>query len=256
MLPLAAAAGHHSAFCKQMMLDCCCRLEDKPGVDTAVFVQQPQSPLGLPADFEPNAIGQKVLTDHSPTTDAETGFSVTIEKSPLDMGLGLSMDVSDGVKVHIIDVSTDDGAAARYNRKASEEHRIRPGYYVVGVNSSSGDAKKLLGDMQNADAVTLDIRKPVLWSVTIEKKDGETLGLDLHYELNSKSLVIDNVSEGAVARCNSGQTNPTMEIRRLDRIVAVNGFEGTSLELMDWLATPTVTLGMSRPARRGLSPAA
>lgn len=181
-------------------------------------------------------------------------FFARIERSSPKEPLGMHLDLADGAPVHVCDLLNGLGPVRKYNARALEEARIRPGDYLVGVDGARGSPPTLLALLRESRSPTLEVARPVRWSARISRQQVETMGLELNYATEGRSLVIDKVLDGAVGAWSA--SNPKRAIRRQDRIVSVNGAGGSPTELLDMIGASRqeVMLGLSRACLTSVVP--
>jgi len=110
------------------------------------------------------------------------------------------------------------------------------------------NARMLLRKIHSSHLLQLEVRRPRLWTVTLPRNAGESLGLELKYTDEGGGLVVGRINDEAVQRFNEGQTE--LAIARNDRILSVDGSDETQAALMQGLhdSGAKVVLRMSRPA--------
>mmetsp|Transcript_19572 Transcript_19572/g.58684 ORF Transcript_19572/g.58684 Transcript_19572/m.58684 type:complete len:215 (+) Transcript_19572:82-726(+) len=183
----------------------------------------------------------------SEVLSSASAFKVTLLKPVQDTPLGLHLDLSDNVMVHICGVRQGVSPVVEYNGKASQDLQILPGDYIISVNGVNNDSKRMVEELAKERSLDLEVRHPVTSTVTINRQGG-AMGLDLNYAKMGKSLVIDGIAEGAVMTWN--KQNPAAMVKKGDRIVAVNGVSGSPSELLENITqSSTVELTMSRPSQ-------
>lgn len=174
-----------------------------------------------------------------------TPLTVQIEKPRAAMGLGLGLDVTPGAPMHIYDIVSG-GPVSKYNEHVSEHLEIQVGSYLMAINGVRGDAVNVLGEVGKTNTNEVELQRPHVWTVTVERRTmQEHLGLDLDFADTSRSLLVSGLKAGVVCNFNAG--HPASAIRVKDRILAVNGSEGSPAKLMSMLASNPVTLKLSRP---------
>merc|ERR1712129_292223 len=128
---------------------------------------------------------------------------------------------------------------------APEHLQLRLGDFILDVNGSQGDARAMRTEMESSAQLHFIIRRPVTFVMEICKRRG-ILGLGLKNSSKSTSLVVEAIFDGPAAEWN--RAHPESEVRRGDRIVAVNGISGGSRELLRRLSEDsTFALLISRP---------
>lgn len=177
----------------------------------------------------------------------DTPIIATVQKSCASASVGLHLDLTPGAPIQIYDIVAG-GPVAKYNDRTLSPHQIKPGSYLTAVNGIRGCPSNLIREICKAAVVSLEVYRPICWTVTVYKRtDDESLGLDLYYAAEGRSLVVGEVMKGAVARFNKG--NNSTAVKKQDRITSVNGAVGDSAVLMEILsATNPVKLVLSRPS--------
>lgn len=165
--------------------------------------------------------------------DGPSGLRISVARDSAQDPLGLCLDLCDGRLLYVYALRPGFNAATEHNSLAPERSQLRPGDYILAVNGVAGDARAMLKEMEHSVQLHFVIRRPTTFAVELRKKDG-ILGLGLHHSGRSTCLLVEAVLEGPAAEWNVA--HPDAEIRRGDRIVAVNGFEGRSRELLQRFA--------------------
>jgi len=169
-----------------------------------------------------------------PATQEETPepvreFKVSVRKGPGESA-NLALDTCAGV-IEVCCIG--DGPVQEYNDGADYHHQVKVGDFIVGVNGMFGQPDKLLKEFRS-DELELVVRHPTIVVLQLRKHKG-TFGLDLTHAAGSvaKSLAVFSVIEGPVVDWNKTQTD--VQVKKGDRIVAVNGMTGTPEELLKML---------------------
>jgi len=173
-------------------------------------------------------------------------IKVTVNKPTKKAGLGLKLDITDGSHIHIYDI-IDQGPVSYYNQQVRDALKIKPGDFLVSVNGVQGDATHLMDELSAKDQSILEISRPELWEVRLDKKEDETWGLGLACAPMTTSLVVTKVVAGAAAMWNL--EHPRAAMKRGDRILSINGAAGSdSSRMLSMLArTNSVSFLLSRP---------
>merc|ERR1712217_803632 len=154
-------------------------------------------------------------------------FIVDIVRNPGD-AVGLDIDHIDGVAA-VIESVKPGGAIYAWNAQHAA-YALKENDRIVEVNGATGDVKVLIQRLKSDVQWRLMIQRPVEIQITIRKTDSDSLGLDLNYAPNSKSLLITDVSNGPMQDWNMG--HPEQAIIRRDRIIEINGVRGRPMELI------------------------
>lgn len=177
-------------------------------------------------------LGPKASDDDS--DEGALDLRVTVSRESVDDPLGLSFDVCDGRTLCVHAIRPGSSAARAYNASAPEARRLRPGDYVVEVNGTRGTSKAMMKEAEQGAEIHFVLRRPTTFLAELNKKGG-SLGLGLNHSVRSMSIVVEAIQEGGpVVHWN--RQHPEQEIRRGDRIIAVNGFKGSSRELLHGLS--------------------
>lgn len=170
-------------------------------------------------------------------------FTVTMQKTEGSV-LGLDVDLLDGETLHVSSIKA--GMLDNHNKTAPDDCKVLPGVFIIGVNGVQGNAQLMVTRLKEDRTITLTLRRPSEFSIVATKKGG-TLGMDLNYAPTGISLLVLKVNDGPVAEWN--KANPDMQVKKFDRISAVNGVAGTSKELYEKMKSSDVLhLVISRPA--------
>jgi len=174
-------------------------------------------------------------------------FRVVLERRRPRDSWGLGLDRCDNRFLHVSSVKTKGSVASKYNRTAHPELQLRPNDYIVEVNGIQGAAKTMAKEVKSGMRLELVVRRPSCMLVQLSKKNG-ALGLGLNHSSRSTSIVVEAVLlDGAASAWN--REHPDKDIRRGDRITAVNGMKAGPAELLHRLSKDsTIELLISRPA--------
>jgi len=205
-------------------------------------------------DSKPTLLAN-VMTSHGIVAreqqESDFDFKVTLTRRSVDDTLGLVFDPCDGRLLCIYALRPGSSAARAYNHSALQEMQIQAGDYVLEVNGVRGDAKAMLKQAEKDEEVRLVLRRPVHFVVELDKQGSGILGLGLNHLTRGRrpgmSLIVDAIQEnGPVTRWN--ESCPEQALQKGDRILAVNGFKGSSKELLNGLAeSDSLDLLVSRP---------
>lgn len=156
------------------------------------------------------------------------GFEVTLEKPSQRAFMGVRLDVTDGVRVQIIKVFY--GLVGNYSDRAPAERQTKAGSFITRVNGIAGDAAAMVEVIQQAMTLKLKVVPAAQLTIKVQKEPKEALGLTFSSSREAPFLVVMGISEGCIAAYNR-RAAPSQRLLLLDRITAVNGFEGTPEEL-------------------------
>mmetsp|Transcript_20958 Transcript_20958/g.60521 ORF Transcript_20958/g.60521 Transcript_20958/m.60521 type:complete len:228 (-) Transcript_20958:105-788(-) len=197
----------------------CCGTEVSKDVETIVSMS--------------SAFGETAADPWNVGVPPSEAFIAVINKATEDMPAGLQLDICDGRVAYIADLRRGKPTPVLlYNAKTKEARQVRAGDYLEGVNGVRGDAKTVSAALVSSKRLELHIRRPSLFPRRVVREKGERLGLDLGYSEHGSSLVINSIMAGSAAR----RCAPDLAVG--DRIVSVNGFTGTGMQLLDAIKTP------------------
>merc|ERR1719414_371601 len=138
-------------------------------------------------------------------------IKVTVNKPTKKAGLGLKLDITDGAHIHIYDV-IEGGPVFHYNQQVRDALQIKAGDFLISVNGIQGDAGMIMEELQTKDQSVLEISRPELWEVRLDKKGDESWGLGLSCAPHTTSLVITKVVAGAAAMWNLEHPGAAMKM--------------------------------------------
>jgi len=176
-------------------------------------------------------------------------FKAVLTKERDGEPLGIKIDSMDEKCLHICKVSSGGNTpVSRYNATAGT-NQIMPGDYFLVVNGMSAASvtegtkvsDSLRRQLSVLRTVEVMVSRPNEFEVKVDAQ-GENLGLDLTYSNYGVSLLIVQITDGAV-----GTRAP--EVQKGDRILTVNGIEGSPPALFKALSgnMETLRLKVSRP---------
>lgn len=172
--------------------------------------------------------------------------------------LGLEIDAQDGSTLYVFGVKT--GIVQTNNRVSPV--MLTPGQFIVKVNNAGGSSAKLQDGLKQKE-LELIVRRPAEFNVLLQAGKVAGLGLEFTKKPLGNALLITKVdgedggnggdkptgATSAARRWNSA--NVEQQIRRGDRIIAMNGFRGKASELLkrlNALKGPRLQLTLVRPA--------
>jgi len=178
--------------------------------------------------------------DGAKSDEAKADFTAEMMRADASQELGLQLEVIDNSSVFIARVD-DSGstAVAHYNSRVPRHVQIVTGDCIVAANDEQ-EVFAMLSAMREAAQLRLKIRRVRIIPIVVQKR-GRPLGLSMRYEQGGASLIVTHVDgAGAIAV-------DRLDIVPGDRIVAVNGREGSSTELLREVQTcDTLEIGLSR----------
>lgn len=195
---------------------------------TPVHLEQLESPT---KQASPISELVKVVVEAPPVAELAPmarKFILTVTKTE-SMPVGLDLDLADKITAQICRVKP--GLVELYNESADPRRKVQKGDHILSVNGVGGNAQKLIERIQQDVSLELEIIHPEEFVASVHKGADGSLGLDLQFAPGGVSLMVAAVSDGALRRWNV--ENPNQQVQRLDRIVAVNGQEGTPQQLFE-----------------------
>mmetsp|Transcript_66789 Transcript_66789/g.175101 ORF Transcript_66789/g.175101 Transcript_66789/m.175101 type:complete len:275 (+) Transcript_66789:88-912(+) len=165
--------------------------------------------------------------------------------------LGLKLDNLDNTYLLISDDPV--GIAAKHNEDCASMGclQLRGGHFITRVNGARGSAAKMLRALTAELAADMDVWRPELHTVTVDKLGGG-LGMDVNFAPGCSALQVLKVSGGAMAAWNAQWQRQTSGsdpvVRRGDCILRVNGKAGPAKELLELIqAQDRLELLIARP---------
>eukprot|EP00416_Gambierdiscus_australes_P027942 CAMPEP_0171064142 /NCGR_PEP_ID=MMETSP0766_2-20121228/6104_1 /TAXON_ID=439317 /ORGANISM="Gambierdiscus australes, Strain CAWD 149" /LENGTH=347 /DNA_ID=CAMNT_0011520143 /DNA_START=16 /DNA_END=1059 /DNA_ORIENTATION=- len=153
--------------------------------------------------------------------------------NPDKKGLGLTVDPEDGSTVLVTRIGN--GPVQQHNKDmtAKPHKQMRPGDFIIAANGNQGNAKAIIKVMNSGESVTLVARRPAEFRVPVRLQDSQKLGLKFPPTEDPHSLLVDEIRKGFITEWNNA--NPSQQVRRLDRIVSVNGERRKPSEMIDMM---------------------
>jgi len=191
----------------------------------------------LPAIVEEDAMSTKRSSMLTPQK-----FNVELRKPSPTSACGWQLDSMDPDVLFVSTLSADPACPVQvYNKSAIDEHRLRPGDYLIQVNGEIG-AKAMANQMKSKAILHAVVQRPSIVEITISK-GGLPLGLGMKFSPQGSCLLVEDIGPGAVKEGNHN-------VRNGDRIVAVCGLTGSQQKLLARLkASDPVVLRISRYAK-------
>lgn len=193
----------------------------------------------------------RAIGGHRRDEPGEKVFTAVLRKKKAGESLGLTVDFADERHGHVTKVSIDTRTpVAFYNDAAPASRRIKPGDFLLSVNGISADClpedksiSYAFKEQFQHDTIQLLVSRPLELAVKVDRR-GQPLGLDLSYSRTGKSLVVEQILEGAVEA-------DFPEVQPFDHIVSVNGVEGGYKVLTQAIldTSDVVTIKVTRPHR-------
>lgn len=161
-------------------------------------------------------------------------FTLIIDKAcDRSLLLGLDVDTIDGPTLLVNDIQ--DGLISRWNKK-NKGMEVRRGDRFTEVNGVKGDGAKLIKELTVKEFLKVTVRRPDLFQVKLHRRKSTSLGLDFSYNLGGASLLVKGVKSGLVKDWNSASEG--FKVQKNDRVIEVNGINGSPQELSAMLAAP------------------
>jgi len=237
------------------ILNCCVHEGDHVGhrVDDINPVTDDGEPLRVEVSDHEHRIQSmlRAIGGHRKEEPGEKVFMAILRKKKVGESLGLTVDFADERCGHVTKVSIDTRTpVAFYNDAAPASRRIKPGDFLLSVNGISADClpegkpiAAAFKEQFHHDTIQLLVSRPVELAVKVDRR-GLPLGLDLSYSRTGKSLVVEQILEGAVEA-------DFPEVQPFDHIVSVNGVEGGYKVLTQAIldTSDVVTIKVTRPHR-------
>jgi len=158
--------------------------------------------------------------------------------NPRRRPLGLNYDPGDGASLYISTVKS--GLIQAYNKQANPHMQVLPGYFIVKVNDSTGDARDMLKAIRRYSELEIVVRRPEEMRATLHALGQNHLGMEFPSRPIGEALLILGVAEiqdcdystDLPAATDWNEQYPEKQILAGDRIVAVNGDKGKASALL------------------------
>jgi len=184
----------------------------------------PRPPAEAPDTREPQQISSPPMN-----TDAPQQLCFVLERRA-EESIGLNLDAVDESAPFVDDVLA--GSIMDWNKGRAPEQQLNIYDRIVEVNDVRGNTNSILAAMKGSATWKLVVQRPMKMQVTVHAEKAISLGLDLKYSPNGRSLLIDEVlAEGGIKRWN--EENPHLQVKALDRVIQINGRVGTAKDLLD-----------------------
>jgi len=185
----------------------------------------------------------------APVEAARGEFRVTLPRSDkAQKELGMVVDFADGVTLHVSELQDGDNITAAVNASLPEDGQIKINDFIVEVNGIRENGGKMVAEMEENKDLELVLRRPQQWHVQLSKKGGP-LGLDLHFAVRGRSLVVVALTLGSIHVWNAEHADDSKSVKEHDRIMEVNGFSGAPLDLLQEISkTDELDLLLMSPA--------
>uniref|UniRef100_A0A7S1KW10 RING-type domain-containing protein n=1 Tax=Alexandrium catenella TaxID=2925 RepID=A0A7S1KW10_ALECA len=140
----------------------------------------------------------------------------------LDGPLGVCFEILDGVM--LVGCLHEEGHASRYNQahQGQEDRQIQINDQVLSVDGIRGDPPLLTYLLHRPKRKSITLRHPEELAINIAKR-GKKLGIDLSWSKPNGILTVLGVKPGAIEENNSSALSPSKQLRKLDRIIEING---------------------------------
>lgn len=146
---------------------------------------------------------------------------------------GLDLDTQDCLHLYLTDVRSGPFQEANFMLDPSDT--LMKGDYIVSVNGVTGFPATLLNEFKNSKEVTVQAVRSIETSLVFEIPEMKkmNLGLRFPHKPSGENLVICHIDDnGAAGKYNKSQPNEMLQLRRGDRIVALDGFRGKAPDLL------------------------
>jgi len=177
-------------------------------------------------------------------------FDITLKKKA-NSEIGFAVDIVDKSCLFIVSESFKT-PAKEHNESKEWDQQLKKMQFIFAVNGISGDAEKMKKELKAAAEVTLTIRRPHVFTITLEKKKGP-LGVDLVDAPTSSFVreIPEAPKEGCIQAWNAGHQGK--EVQKGDRIIQVSGQMGQGKKLTGMLKKDgKKQIVVCRPATPGL----
>lgn len=153
-----------------------------------------------------------------------------------DASIGLNVDALSGSAAFVDDIV--EGAIKDWNALCSlcpggEEQQLRLNDHIVSVNSVRGEQMdRMLEELRTSTSWDLVVHRPIELAVFVDLERSPSLGLELKYSPNGRTLYIFDLGEGSVSDWNA-EHPPSKSVKKGDRIVEINGTVGKACDLLN-----------------------
>jgi len=169
-------------------------------------------------------------------SDCGPPFDVLVDRTD---GRSLGIEVEHYSERVLTVMTINEGIVQDWN-DANPGLRLEPHDVIVAVNDVTGDVELILDECRKPAPLRLTARRPaskakkvtavdVEYKITLDKRDGDKLGIDVNHEDGSE-LFIESIDPGLVETWNI--QNPDREVAVEDRIIEVNGVRGDVTQLL------------------------
>jgi len=167
--------------------------------------------------------------------DAPRRLSFVLERKPED-SIGLNLDAVDETAPFVDDVLV--GSVRDWNENKPKEQQLRIYDRIIEVNGVTGNTNAILAAMKASPCWHMVVQRPMQMQVTVSADKAISLGLDLKYSPNGRSLLIDEVlADGGIKKWNDEHSDK--QVKAFDRVIQINGRIGTAKELLESAANKT-----------------
>jgi len=167
--------------------------------------------------------------DKLESAEAEPGLLTMSMTRARDEPIGLDADLIDGFSLVVINIK--DGCVQSWNEQHQDpSSTIQVDDRIVQVNGIKSDAQALAAELHKTTTWELTISRPKIVSLLLEHRKEDNLGIDLRPSRGGMALLMANIGEGYFQQYLLSQRR--RDVRKSDRIVAVNGTRGTSHQLL------------------------
>lgn len=226
---------------------CCCKEDASQGA-VIVNVNRLEESVEDKAQEpppEPQKAAKIPLVEPEPLP-APFEWTVTIDKTD-GKSLGLGLEVADEKNAMVAKIFP--GLVQEYNASAQGNEQIRSRDWIMKVNGTTGGSvESMVSKLRESGKVDLMLMRTPSWTVTVNQ-EGKDLCDNLKHAEDGVCLIIMDLPEGLIAW---NTANPKKIIKRLDRILEVNGTSGKATDMLEMLKVSSNSnmVVMSAPGER------
>mmetsp|Transcript_6271 Transcript_6271/g.17990 ORF Transcript_6271/g.17990 Transcript_6271/m.17990 type:complete len:250 (-) Transcript_6271:102-851(-) len=215
-----------------MLLACCCAAEEGLGRKEQVQTVELFNGQCLDAPGTSHMVAGALAEE-----EADNGgwgprpFLACISRESGEDRWGWRVDLLNDAAVYVCRVEGGEYPVGRYNASAPEVLRIRPGDFIMSVNSDSSSSLSMSEVLQAEEDVRLVIQRPELYTAVVEEV-GSSLGIEVKFSSGlgaGDSMVVENIDDrGPVMRS-------APQVRIGDRLLSVNGSPASHAAMLEAL---------------------
>jgi len=183
-----------------------------------------------------------------------TEFKLQVQRDSTDVKWGMRLDTQGSTRLLVDKVELSGPIVTANSKVEQEERRIGRGDVIMSVNDIGSETSLMMKEFIEKTDIVVTVRRSVEVFVCLERTSLDTsLGMAFPPKPKGSSLLVINLIPGLVQDYNAGEPDKSLQVQVGDRVVAVNGEEGTSEGLVTKLSEIT---GMFRLTIRRIAPAA